>query len=212
MNFAEEDENIDSTNDDDSTATDDDTTSTDDDTTTSDDSEDTSDDSQDTDDQGDDSDDDSDDDENLKLKKANSKLFARAKKAEGFEKNESGEWVKKPAKKATTQKAPELTAMDTIALVGAEVTNPDDIYEVMDFAKLKNITVSEALKSTVVKAILADKSEGRKTADATSTKSGKRGSTKPSDDQVLTNAGKGVFPDDPADLAKARMAKKQSSK
>ncbi len=213
MSYAD-DEDIDSTTDDDDSVDD-----TDDSTDDSTDDDSTDDDSTDDDSTDDDStDDDSTDDEPTeleKLKDQNIKLFERAKKAEGFVKVD-GDWVKKskPATKKPKAKeaTSELTPLDTIALMGAKVTNVDDINEVMDYAKLKNISVSDALKSNVVKTILADKVEERETANATATKRGKRGVHKPSDETVLSNAGEGKFPEDPKELAKARTAQKKKKK
>ena len=80
----------------------------------------------------------------------------------------------------------------------------------MDYAKLKGISVSEALKSSVVKTILAEKQEERKTANATSTGNARRGSTKLNPSQLLEKANKGEMPDSDEDLdalIKARLGK-----
>lgn len=153
-----------------------------------------------------------------KLKEQNKKLFERAKKAEGYVKDENGNWVKKESKSTSNSKPEpkaqkiEITPMDTIALMDAKVTNSDDINEVLDYARFKNISVSEALKSNVVKTTLADLAEKRATANATSTKGGKKGISKPDGQTILAQVGEGKFPDDPADLAKARLEQRKSKK
>jgi len=112
----------------------------------------------------------------------------------------------------TQAKKIEITPMDSISLMEAKVTNVDDINEVLDYARFKNVPVLEALDSDVVKTMLANKTAERKTANATSTKGGKRGAHKPSGDELISEAGEGKFPDDPDDLAQARIDKKKSKK
>ena len=71
-----------------------------------------------------------------------------------------------------------------------------DIDEVIEYAKLKSIPLTEAIQSNVVKAILADKAEHRASADATNTGAARRGSSKVSDETLLANANKGIVPED----------------
>ena len=105
-----------------------------------------------------------------------------------------------------------LSSMDTIAFISAGVTSKEDIDEVLDYAKLKNISPAEALQANVVKSILAEKVEQRRTAEATNTGAARRGTSKISDEQVLVNVAQGKFPEDPEALAEARMnAKKKKS-
>lgn len=210
-NMSENDnETIDSTNDDEAATDDSAKDSTDDASTES------TDDSSSDDSKDDSSDDDS--EELEKLKGQNVKLFERAKKAEGFIKDEDGGWVKKPKPapkaKPETKEAQkiEITPMDTIALMEAEVTNTDDINEVLDYARFKNISVAKALKSSLVKTTIADRVAERKTAEATATKGGKKGISTPDADTLVQQANEGNFPDDPADLAKARMDQKKGKK
>src|SRR5690606_10314539 len=78
-------------------------------------------------------------------------------KKEGYE-FKGGKWVKKPATPASEQTAPSqdnLSQKDMFALIKADV-HEDDISEVADYAKLKGITVAEALKAPVVKTILSE--------------------------------------------------------
>ena len=149
-----------------------------------------------------------------KLKEQNIKLFERAKKAEGFAKDDEGNWVKKESKKPGPKLEPEkdkdLSAKDAILLMKSGVDNDEDIDEVVRFAKFQNISINKALESKTMKTILAERKEERQTAEAANTKGGRRGAAKVSEETLLDNARKGQFPDDPAELAKARFANKFS--
>ena len=142
-----------------------------------------------------------------KITETNKQLFARTKKAEGFE-FKDGKWVKAPVvveekkKEATTQKSSQdgLTSADVFVLVKANIPE-EDIEDVAEYATLKNITIKEALASSVVKTILADKAEQRKIAEGTATGDAKkRGSGKLSDEALLSNANKGVMPESDEDM------------
>ena len=88
----------------------------------------------------------------------------------------------------------------------------EDLSEVIEFAKFKNISVAEALKSSVVKTLLSEKEELRKTANATNIGNVKRGSTQVSDQTLLENASQGIMPESDEDiqrLAKARFEAKR---
>ncbi len=132
----------------------------------------------------------------------------RAEKAERKAKEQP---EAKPEAKPSREKDG-LSSMDTIALIGAKVTEKEDIDEVLDYAKLKGLSISEALKAGVVKTILAEKAEQRQTAAATNTGAARRGTTKISDEQILANASQGKYPEDPEALAEARMQAKKSKK
>lgn len=124
------------------------------------------------------------------LTEKNKKLFARAKKAEGFEQDTEGKWVKKAQKlKESTEIPLVLTEKDRLALIKADI-DPEDLDEITDFASFKKISVSEALKSPTLKKILAENVEMRTTESVTNTKRSTRGTTKPSDEAVLARASK----------------------
>lgn len=110
----------------------------------------------------------------------------RAEKAERKAKEPEAKPEAKSSRKDDT-----LTSMDTIALIGAKVTEKEDIDEVLDYAKLKGISVSEALQASVVKSILAEKAEQRQTAAATNTGNARRGTSKLSDEQIVANVAQG---------------------
>ncbi|MFP5260987.1 MAG: hypothetical protein ACLGJB_03675 [Blastocatellia bacterium] len=126
----------------------------------------------------------------------------RAEKAERKAKDSVKEIKVEPK---ATPPAGDLSALDAIALVGAKVTEAEDIEQVLEYAKFKNIPVAEALKSATVKTILSEKAEARAVAAATNVGTVRRSSAKVSDETLLDNASKGILPDDPEALAEARM-------
>jgi hypothetical protein len=158
-------------------------------------------------------------DKSSELEEKNRKLFERAKKAEA----EAREWkakaqntqapqTTKPAESTPSEKQDGISAMDAMALMGAKVTEKEDIEEVVEYARFKGVPISEALKSSTVKTILAEKAEQRATSEATNTSSGRRGTTKPSVETILANASKGNLPENPDDLADAWIEAKKKSK
>lgn len=99
-----------------------------------------------------------------------------------------------------------MSTQDTIAIIKADV-HTDDIPEVEDWARFKKTSIAEALKNPTLKAILAEKAEQREVAEATNVKTTRRSPQKVSELDIIAKAAKGEFPDDPADLARARTAK-----
>jgi hypothetical protein len=88
--------------------------------------------------------------------------------------------------------APQFSFKDQRALL---TVHEDDIDEVIEYATLKKITITEALKTSTVKAILSEKEKERKVSEATNTGGGKRTVTKPSPEKILDEASKGKFPE-----------------
>ena len=141
---------------------------------------------------------------------------ARAEKAEkNYEdqrgRNDKLERDQKASKKpadAPKKKPNDLSTLDTIALVKSNVED-DDIEEIVNYANYKGISVRDALKDNVVKAIINDRSEERRTAEATNTTNARRSNAKLSEDSLLQNARSGgKLPDSDADmqrLAEAHM-------
>ena len=131
------------------------------------------------------------------LKEKNAQLFARAKKAEGFELIE-GKWVKtKPVEKAkpTIKKSEaDLSSKDLYALMQAQVPE-DDVDEVQRTAKALGVSVSEALKDPVTKAILERRQALRKTADAANTTTARPSNKKVTPEEILKKAEEGIIPD-----------------
>lgn len=102
-------------------------------------------------------------------------------------------WRKKAENKDKKQDG--LTTLDVLALTKANIET-EDIDEIVEFAQFKKITVAEALKHSTVKTILKEKEEERRTAQATQTRGGARGTAKVSGDEILSKAAKtGQVPD-----------------
>lgn len=101
----------------------------------------------------------------------------------------------------------ELSPLDIISLSRNNI-HEDDIKDILEYAKFKNITVSEALKSSIIKSTIAEKEEFRQSAGASNTGGSRRGSSKTTTSQLLENARKGIFPDNAEDIAKLAKARK----
>ena len=120
---------------------------------------------------------------------------------------------KKLKKPDVHSKESELTPKDVYALMNAKVAE-EDIEQVADYAKFKKISVAEALKSTVVKTLLEESEETRRTANATQTRGGARGTSKVSEADILAEAEKtGQLPESVEDIQalwRARRARRLS--
>lgn len=134
-------------------------------------------------------------------------IKARASKAEELAKNykiraEKAERLAKEKSEATPKASPaagDMSSKDLYALM-AEKVAPEDIDVVKDYASLKNISISEALKSSVIKSILSEKEEQRKVSTASNVGSSKRGSSKVSDETLLNNFKKNILPESDEDI------------
>lgn len=147
-----------------------------------------------------------------KLQETNKQLFARAKKAEGFTQDKDGKWTK-PTKQVeqkttvTTQSSnTDISQTDLYALIKADVPQ-EDISEVSEYAKLKGISITDALQAPIVKAILKEKSDERTASNASHTGRTTRTST-PTGDDLLEKAQRGDMPDKPEDIARLIRARK----
>lgn len=115
----------------------------------------------------------------------------RAEKAEGKIKPDA-----QPPKKN------ELSATDIIALTKADVAE-DDIQEVLDYSEYKKISVKEALGSKVIKSMLDERKEERKTAEATATKQQRAGQVSQKASDMLSEAkSTGKLPENDGDMEK----------
>jgi len=129
------------------------------------------------------------------------KMFERAKKAEAEAKKLKAELARKP--QTAEKQVGEVSLKDQYALLEAKVP-ADDIDEVINYAKFKGISVSEALKSSVIKATLSEKAEQRKTSEVTNTAGSRRTTVKMTDEMIVQNAAEGKS-FDPEALALARI-------
>lgn len=126
--------------------------------------------------------------ESAKNKKDYEETKVRAEKAENSNKKE-----KKPAEK-DDQPVIGTSLKDMRALNDAEV-HEDDLEEVESYAKFKKISIAEALKDKTLKTILSEKTEERKTADATNTGKAKPGNKKVSGAELQKNLSEGKVPE-----------------
>lgn len=140
----------------------------------------------------------------LELEEKNKKLYERAKKAEEELKKLKAAKPKAPEAPAAPEKQG-LTPMDAIVLSTAKITDVEDIEEVVNYAAYKGIEIKDALKDKTMQTILRTKAEERQTAEATNTGAGRRGSSKPSGEQLLANARSGKPVDDIDALAEAHF-------
>jgi hypothetical protein len=120
-------------------------------------------------------------------------------------------WKKKATTPAKTEvqatQTEQLSVKDSYALVKADV-NEEDIEDVIEYAKFKKITIAEALKSNVVKSMLAEKDEFRKSQEASTTANTRKAQAKVTPDVILENARKGKLGDSEEEiraLFRARM-------
>jgi hypothetical protein len=102
-----------------------------------------------------------------------------------------------------------LSYLDTIALIKADVSD-EDISDVMDYASMKKISVAEALKSSVIKVLLAERKEERATAEVTSTGAKKPGTSVRSGQELLDDVEAGKFPQDAGEIDRLVNARLKS--
>ena len=104
-----------------------------------------------------------------------------------------------------------ITAKDVLILTSAGVAHDEDIELIEKWAQFNKLSIKDALADGTLKSVLATKQEERKTAQATQTRGGQRGSATPTADVILADASKGRLPENDAEiqrLADARMEKK----
>lgn len=136
----------------------------------------------------------------------NKQLYARTKKAEGFEEKD-GKWVKPepekheddPASKTTNR-----TLSDTdILYLGKTDIHADDLQEVLDYAKNNKVSVKQAHE--YLKPILDVRIEQRRTAETTNTGGSPHGTGRVSDETLLSNASKGILPESDEDMRRLSL-------
>ena len=98
---------------------------------------------------------------------------------------------KKPEVREKRSVTPEL---DNATLARIYSIHEDDIDEVLDMAKFKKVSLAEALKLGATKAILAEKEEFRRTANASNTTNTRR-ATSVSPDTLVRNLSEGKVPE-----------------
>ncbi len=146
------------------------------------------------------------------LKQKNQELYEQLKKSKGFIRDKkTGKWVKKeqPKPEKEVEGTGDITKTELYSLVKANVPE-EDVNEVTIYARSHNISVTEALKLPEVKAILKVKQEYRKTQEASNTGSSRRGSSKITDEMLLSQANKGIMPDSEEDMVRLIRARRES--
>lgn len=113
----------------------------------------------------------------------------------------------KPVAKKEEVSDAKFSTKDYLALAKANI-EADDIDEVSEYAALKKISLSDALKSPLVKAILKEKSEQRQASLATNVSTGKRSVSKASEEQLIEKASKGEMPESDEDMLRLVKARK----
>lgn len=118
----------------------------------------------------------------------------KATKAEELANNykkrsEEAESELKKYKPAKDDKSISLTTKDHLALVNAKV-HEDDVDELLEYAKFKNLSIADALKSPVVKATIEAKTEERRTAQATSVRATRSKVTAPTGETLIEEMSK----------------------
>jgi len=145
----------------------------------------------------------------------------RAEKAEAESKKAKAEVEpsKKPEETITPKKEVETeTPKQDYSLQDIRALNDvhdDDVETVTEWAKFKGISIAEAKKTPEITTLLRENTEERKTAEATNTGGGKRGSTKSTSKQILDKIHKGEALESDADydkLAAARLKAQEESR
>jgi hypothetical protein len=126
----------------------------------------------------------------------------RAEKAEKLAKSVKTETTSKPSPTAG-----ELSTKDLYALMEAKVPE-QDVEKVQEIAKLKGISVAEAIKLPLTKQILSDEAEQRNSASAANVGASKRSSNKITDEILLAKAQKGELPTSDEDLMRLARIRK----
>ena len=133
--------------------------------------------------------------ENEELRKKNQELYEISKKAKGLTRDKDGNWVKKAQQESREVKGDDISPKEWHAIYKANV-DEEDVEEVKIYARSHNIDIGSAMKTPELKAILGVKAEYRKTSEVTNTGSARRGTSKISDETLLSNSHKGIMPDD----------------
>lgn len=145
------------------------------------------------------------------LEEQNKKLFERAKKAESQVKELKAK-PKAPETKPEAEPQKEtLSATDIIAIAKSGI-HDDDVSEVLDYAKFKGISASEALKSSYITVLRKENEEKRKSAEVSNTGTTRRSTSKLTPDMILENARRGVAPKTDEEWSKLIEARKALNK
>jgi hypothetical protein len=130
------------------------------------------------------------------LEQKNKQLFERLKK--------------QPEPKPKPEPAQDgLSTRDVVYLAKADI-HDDDVDEVLDYAKLKGISVGKAHE--YLKPVLDVRKEQRTTASAANTGPARRGASKATAEALLDNARAGKLPESDDDIARLVAAQAEKSR
>lgn len=133
------------------------------------------------------------------------KLLAEKLALEGRLKRAETKLARSKETTTTTDTSNTLSSKDVIAIAKSNISD-EDIDEVLDFAKYKNISVSEALKSGYITSMVREKAEMRKTAEVTHSGTVRNSTGKVTADQILQKAERGELSENDMDkLVAARL-------
>ena len=111
-------------------------------------------------------------------------------------------WKKKATQpKKEEAKSDGLSQKDLYALMNNKV-HEDDVDDVAEYAKLKNIDIKEALQSNVIKTILREKAEERKTQEVSNTGTTRKTKTEVDADTLIAKARKGEGSESKEDMVR----------
>jgi hypothetical protein len=128
---------------------------------------------------------------------------------------EKAERELKEMKEVKPQETPRedfLSQSDMIALIKEDIEDDGLIDEVKTFAKLKNITVKEALKSSVMRAVIAERKEELATAEATAIGNKRSGGRAETPEELISKARAGNVPETDDGIEKLVEARFQSKR
>lgn len=120
----------------------------------------------------------------------------------------------KKAETPVAPKMPDLTPTDALFLAKQDVAL-EDVDQVVRYAAFQGTSVQDAMKDDTLKAILRDRVEKRKTAEATQVNPAGRQAQRDTPQEILDIASRGQLPDSDAgidQLASARIAQKKASR
>jgi len=136
-----------------------------------------------------------------KLEKEKQELYEMSKKAKGFVRDSDGKWVKKAHEVSKEAKKDDISMSELRSLISNNVPE-EDTEKVLKYARMEGISISEALRTPELKAVLGVRAEMRKTAETSNAGKSRSGATKTSDETLLANARKGNLPQSDEDLSR----------
>jgi serine/threonine protein phosphatase PrpC len=120
---------------------------------------------------------------------------------------EKAERALKDAKAKPEKSDDDLSTKDILALSTAGIADEEDIEVLQKAAKINGTTLAQAIKDPIVQAILKGKQEERQTALAASTTNTRRVPHERTGTDLLSNAAKGVMPENKTDIQKLVRAR-----